>query len=167
VGGGPLPLRELEADVTTPRSGQNREASPNGSLFSSQPNPGVQSFATGRPQWARRLAPSPSPQACRKHAARDYRGATQDRHSERRPHVARTGAREAAMKENDLQYRNARLRRKIDGALKNRPELEAVVNNIALKEPTNPSPEQVQANLQERAWAIIDAEPELDGYFED
>jgi hypothetical protein len=71
------------------------------------------------------------------------------------------------MKENDLQYRNARLRRKIDGALKNRPELEAVVNNIALKEPTNASPEQVQANLQERAWAIIDAEPELDGYFED
>ena len=37
------------------------------------------------------------------------------------------------MKENDPQYRNARLRRKIDGALKNRPELEAVVNNIALK----------------------------------
>lgn len=71
------------------------------------------------------------------------------------------------MKENDLQYRNARLTRKIDGALKNRPELEAVVNNIALKEPTNASPEQVQANLQERAWAIIVAEPELDGYFED
>jgi len=71
------------------------------------------------------------------------------------------------MKENDLQYRNARLRRKIDGALKNRPELEAVVNNIALKEPTNASPEQVQANLQERAWAIIEAEPELDCYFED
>jgi hypothetical protein len=71
------------------------------------------------------------------------------------------------MKENDLQYRNARLRRKIDGALKNRPELEAVVNNIALKEPTNASPEQVQANLQERAWAIIDAEPQLEGYFED
>jgi hypothetical protein len=71
------------------------------------------------------------------------------------------------MKENDLQYRNARLRRKIDGALKNRPELEAVVNNIALKERTNASPEQVQANLQERVWAIIDAEPELDGYFED
>jgi hypothetical protein len=113
------------------------------------------------------LAFPSSPQACRKHAARDYRGATQDRRSERRPHVAPTGAREAAMKENDLQYRNARLRRKIDGALKNRPELEAVVNNIALKEPTNASPEQVQANLQERACAIIDAEPELDGYFED
>jgi hypothetical protein len=119
------------------------------------------------PKCARRLALSPSPQACRKYAARDCRGATQDRPNERRPHVAPTGAREAAMKENDLQYRNARLRRKIDWALKNRPELEAVVNNIALKEPTNASPEQVQANLQERAGAIIDAEPELDGYFED
>ena len=78
-----------------------------------------------------------------------------------------SGIGEAAMTEKDLQRRNARLRRKIYGALKNRPELEAVINNIALKEPANASLEQVQANLQERAWAIVEAESELDGYFDD
>ena len=70
------------------------------------------------------------------------------------------------MKENDMHYRNARLRRKIDGALKTRPELEPVVNGIALKQPASASLEQVQANLQERARAIIAAKPELDGYFD-
>ena len=70
------------------------------------------------------------------------------------------------MKENDTQYRNARLRRKIEGALKTRPELEAVINGIALKQPADASLEQVQANLQERARAIIEAKPELDGYFD-
>jgi hypothetical protein len=76
------------------------------------------------------------------------------------------GIREAVMRESDLQYRNARLSRKIDGALKNRPELKQVVNGIALKQPANASLEQVQANLQERARAIIEAKPELDGYFD-
>ena len=70
------------------------------------------------------------------------------------------------MKENDMQYRNARLRCKIDGALKHRPELEPVVNGIALKQSADASLEQVQANLQERARAIIAANPELDGYFD-
>ena len=70
------------------------------------------------------------------------------------------------MKENDMHYRNARLRRKIDGALKTRPELDPVVNGIALKQPANASLELVQANLQERARAIIAANPELDGYFD-
>jgi hypothetical protein len=70
------------------------------------------------------------------------------------------------VKENDTQYRNARLRRKIEGALKTRPELEAVIDGIALKQPANASLEQVQANLQERARAIIEAKPELDGYFD-
>jgi hypothetical protein len=65
-----------------------------------------------------------------------------------------------------MQNRNARLRRKIDGALKTRPELEPVVDGIALKQPVNASLEQVQANLQERARAIIEAKPELDGYFD-
>ena len=70
------------------------------------------------------------------------------------------------MKENDMQYRNARLRRKIEGALKTRPELEGVIDGIALKQPANASLEQVQANLQERARTIIAAKPELDGYFD-
>jgi len=65
-----------------------------------------------------------------------------------------------------MQTRNARLRRKIDGALKTRPELEPVINGIALKQPANASLEQVQANLQERPRAIIEAKPELDGYFD-
>jgi hypothetical protein len=177
---GPNPRPQIDiAEKTTPplirsahsslpiKATESRRANPNGSLFQQLAEPRSAIFRHGQTPMGEAIGPFPSPQACRKHAARDYRGATQDRRSERRPHVAPTGAREAAMKENDLQYRNARLRRKIDGALKNRPELEAVVNNIALKEPTNASPEQVQANLQERAWAIIDAEPELDGYFED
>jgi hypothetical protein len=66
----------------------------------------------------------------------------------------------------NLQYRNERLRRKIDGALKNRPELRAVVNDVALRQSTSASIQQVQANLQERARAIIEAKPELDGYFD-
>ena len=47
------------------------------------------------------------------------------------------------------------------------PELEAVVNDVALKQPTTASLKKVQANLQERARAIIEAKPELEGYFED
>jgi hypothetical protein len=70
------------------------------------------------------------------------------------------------VKENNMQYRNARLRRKIEGALKTRPELEGVIDGIALKQPANASLELVQANLQERARAIIAAKPELDGYFD-
>jgi hypothetical protein len=70
------------------------------------------------------------------------------------------------MTENELRHRNARLRRKIDGALKNRPELRPVVNDIALSQPANASLAQVQANLQERARALIAAKPELDGYFD-
>jgi hypothetical protein len=107
----------------------------------------------------RKLAASTARETCR--------GATQDRRGERLSRLLPSGIGEAAMTEKDLQRRNARLRRKIYGALKNRPELEAVINNIALKEPANASLEQVQANLQERAWAIVEAESELDGYFDD
>jgi hypothetical protein len=67
----------------------------------------------------------------------------------------------------DLQDRNARLRGKIEQLVDNHPELEAVVNDVALKQPTTASLEKVQANLQERARAIIEAKPELVGYFED
>jgi predicted nucleic acid-binding Zn-ribbon protein len=65
----------------------------------------------------------------------------------------------------DLQDRNARLRGKIEQLVDKHPELEAVVNDVALKQPTA-SLEKVQANLQERARAIIEAKPELEGYFE-
>ena len=67
----------------------------------------------------------------------------------------------------DLPSKNARLRGKIEQLVESHPELEAVVNAVALKQPANASLEQVQANLQERARAIIEAEPELESYFED
>ena len=67
----------------------------------------------------------------------------------------------------DLTSKNARLRGKIEQLVESHPELEAVVNAVALKQPANASLEQVQANLQERARAIIEAEPELESYFED
>ena len=51
--------------------------------------------------------------------------------------------------------------------MESHPELETVVNGVAQKLPANASLEQVQANLQERARAIIEAEPELEGVFED
>jgi hypothetical protein len=67
----------------------------------------------------------------------------------------------------DLQDKNFRLRNKITQLLENHPELEVVVNEIASNQPISPSLEQVQANLQERARAIIEAKPDLESYFED
>ena len=66
-----------------------------------------------------------------------------------------------------LQGKNARLRGRIERLLESHPELEAVVNDVALKQPANASLEQIQANLQERARAVIEAKPELETYFED
>ena len=62
----------------------------------------------------------------------------------------------------DLQGKNARLRNKITQLLESHPELETVVNDVALKQPANPSLEQIQANLQERARAIIESRPDLE-----
>jgi hypothetical protein len=67
----------------------------------------------------------------------------------------------------DLRHQNARLRAKIDQLVESHPELETVVNGVALKQPANASPAQVQANLQERARAIIEAKPELEDVFDD
>jgi hypothetical protein len=67
----------------------------------------------------------------------------------------------------DLQGKNARLRGKIEQLVETYPELEAVVNDIALRQPTNASLEQVQANLQERARAIIETRPDLENSFDE
>jgi hypothetical protein len=67
----------------------------------------------------------------------------------------------------ELQDKNVRLRNKITRLLENHPELEAAVNETAAKQPASGSPEQVQANLQEQARAIIEAKPELESHFED
>ena len=62
----------------------------------------------------------------------------------------------------DLNPKNDRLRETINQLVESHPELEAVVRDVALKQPPNPTPEQVQANLQERARAIIEARPDLE-----
>jgi hypothetical protein len=45
--------------------------------------------------------------------------------------------------------------------------LEAEVNAIALKQPVNPSLEEVHANLQERARAIVERRPDLEDFLND
>jgi hypothetical protein len=40
------------------------------------------------------------------------------------------------------------------------------VRDVASKQPANATPEQIQANLQERARAIIEARPDLEHNFE-
>ena len=49
--------------------------------------------------------------------------------------------------------------------MESHPELEVVVRDVAAKLPPNPTPEQVQANLQERARTIIEARPDLEHSF--
>jgi hypothetical protein len=66
----------------------------------------------------------------------------------------------------DLNQTNARLREKINQLVENHPELEMVVRDIASQQPTNATPADVQANLLERARAIIEALPELEHSFE-
>ncbi len=66
----------------------------------------------------------------------------------------------------DLEDENARLREKINQLVENHPGLEIVVRDIASKEPKSATPEQVQASLQERARAIIEARPDLEHSFE-
>ena len=61
----------------------------------------------------------------------------------------------------DLPAKNARLRHAVDQAAKKDPTLMAAVYEIALKQPTKASLDEVQANLEERAQAIIDLRPSL------
>jgi hypothetical protein len=67
----------------------------------------------------------------------------------------------------DLNDKNDRLRDTIDQLVESHPELEETVRDIASKQPRNGTPQQVQANLQERARAIIELQPELEHIFED
>ncbi len=67
----------------------------------------------------------------------------------------------------DLNDKNDRLRDTIDQLVESHPELEEAVRDIASKQPKNGTPKQVQANLQERARAIIELQPELEHIFED
>jgi hypothetical protein len=67
----------------------------------------------------------------------------------------------------DLNHKNARLRATINHLVESHPELETVVRDVASKQPANATPEQVQANLQDRARAIIEARPDLEHSFGD
>jgi hypothetical protein len=66
----------------------------------------------------------------------------------------------------DPSDKNARLRETIDRLMESHSELETVVRDVASKQPANATPEQIQANLQERARAIIEARPDLEHNFE-
>jgi hypothetical protein len=71
-----------------------------------------------------------------------------------------------------LRRKNVRLREKINSVLEQHPELRDVTNEIALKQSTqvqvgSPFLERIQANLQERARAIIERRPDLEHLFDD
>ena len=66
---------------------------------------------------------------------------------------------------------NARLRAQIDHVLEKHPELRDVNEKIALRQDLHvevgtPFLERIQGKLQERAGAIIERRPELEGYFD-
>jgi hypothetical protein len=68
--------------------------------------------------------------------------------------------REARLIEN-LRAKNAQLRRAIMQAAKKNAALTAVAFEVALKQPGDASLEQVHANLQERAQAMMELRPDL------
>jgi hypothetical protein len=73
---------------------------------------------------------------------------------------------------NDLRRKNARLRGQIAHVVEKDPELRDVTETIALRQDLHvevgtPFLERTQGKLQERARAIIERRPELEGYFED
>src|ERR1700677_1523452 len=76
------------------------------------------------------------------------------------------------MMSNDLRRKNARLRDQIAQVLEKDPELRDVTEGIALRQDLHvevgtPFLERTQGKLQERAGAIIERRPELEGYFDD
>jgi hypothetical protein len=75
------------------------------------------------------------------------------------------------MTSNDLRRKNARLRDQIAQVLEKDPELRDVTEGIALRQDLHvevwtPFLERTQGKLQERARAIIEGRPELEGYFD-
>jgi hypothetical protein len=65
----------------------------------------------------------------------------------------------------DLNHKNDRLSETINQLVESHPELETVVRDVASKQPPNATPEQVQANLQDRARAIIETRHDLEHSF--
>ena len=72
----------------------------------------------------------------------------------------------------ELRQKNARLREKINSILELHPELRDAIDAIAVTQGTlvqvgSPFLDRVQANLQERARAIIERRPDLEHLFDD
>ena len=75
-----------------------------------------------------------------------------------------------AMLKHELRRRNARLRQKINSVLERHPELREATDELAIKKGLQvqvaaPFLERIQANLQERARAIIERRPDLEHFF--
>jgi hypothetical protein len=76
------------------------------------------------------------------------------------------------MIKDELRRKNVRLREKINSVLKQHPELRDATDEIALKQGTRvqvgtPFLERIQANLQERARAVIERRPDLEHLFDE
>jgi hypothetical protein len=71
----------------------------------------------------------------------------------------------------ELRRKNVRLRQKINSVLEQHPELRDAADEIALKQGAQvrvgtPFLERIEANLQERARAIIERRPDLEHLFD-
>ena len=76
------------------------------------------------------------------------------------------------MTRNDLRRKNKRLRDQIAQVVEKDPELRDVTEGIALRQDLHvevgtPFLERTQGKLQERARAMIERRPELEGYLDD
>jgi hypothetical protein len=65
----------------------------------------------------------------------------------------------------DITSENAHLRDQIEKALEKHPEARAVAEAIARKQESHEDPLLVRANLQERARALIEPHPDVEGLF--
>jgi outer membrane protein TolC len=79
---------------------------------------------------------------------------------------------EADMTKDELRRKNVRLREKINSVLEQHPELRDATDEIVSKQGTQvkvgtPFLERIEANLQERARAIIERRPDLEHLFDD
>ena len=97
-------------------------------------------------------------------------GATPDKVAGTTPESPQPETQEA-MRKSELRYKNARLRQTINSVLEQHSELRDVTE-IAMKQGSpmrggTPFLERIQANLQERARAIIERRPELEHLFDD
>ena len=97
-------------------------------------------------------------------------GATPDKVAGTTPELPQPETQEA-MRKSELRYKNARLRQTINSVLEQHSELRDATE-IAMKQGSpmrggTPFLERIQANLQERARAIIERRPDLEHLFDD